>query len=182
MHFALRLFIYFSFFAAVTLTLRHLTSVQSDSLPYDKVPHPIDEPLQRTKFSHEFAQSANKRNVEQSVLDMMPIEGMSIEAEIEHRIKSHPVLVFSKTYCPYSVRAKKILNRYPDMDPKYFTIEVDLRPDADGIKEYLIKKTGQDTFPNIFIDGKSVGGSDKLASMEADGSLSTQLHKAGLIR
>jgi hypothetical protein len=27
----------------------------------------------------------------------------------------------------YSVRAKKVLNRYPDMNPKYHVIEVDLR-------------------------------------------------------
>jgi hypothetical protein len=98
MHFAFRLFIYFSVFATIILTLRHLTSSPSNSLPYDKTPHPEDEPLQRTKFSHEFAQSAGNRHSEHSVLDMMPIESMSIEAEIEYLIKLHRVLVNYRLY------------------------------------------------------------------------------------
>jgi glutaredoxin len=53
--------------------------------------------------------------------------------------------------------------------------------DADKIKEYLTKKTGRSTFPNVFIDGKSIGGGTELASMDSEGSLSKLLHKAGLI-
>ncbi|RKP24426.1 thioredoxin-like protein, partial [Syncephalis pseudoplumigaleata] len=88
--------------------------------------------------------------------------------------------LFSKTYCPYCLAAKQVLNRYPDMKPRYHVIEVDLRPDADRIKAYLTKKTGQSTFPNIFIDGKSVGGSSDLAAMDADKRLSKLFHKMGI--
>lgn len=50
---------------------------------------------------------------------------------------------------------------------------IELDEDADGadIQNYLFEKTGQKTVPSIFIDGKHIGGSSDLASLESSGEL-----------
>lgn len=53
--------------------------------------------------------------------------------------------------------------------------------DADEFKQALIKSTYRSTFPNIFIDGKSIGGSDELATMHSNGRLSEILVDAGVL-
>ncbi|KAH8118955.1 thioredoxin-like protein [Phellopilus nigrolimitatus] len=90
-----------------------------------------------------------------------------------------PIIVFSKTYCPYSKKAKELLGTY-DLSPSPKVVEVDLRDDADLIKAILTRLTGHSTFPNIFIEGQSIGGSDNLAGLHADGRLIKLLTDAGI--
>nr|CAG8436260.1 3902_t:CDS:2 [Entrophospora candida] len=89
----------------------------------------------------------------------------NLEIEIEKLINESPIVIFSKSYCPYSRRAKHIFSIY-DVLPHISVIEVDER-----VKQTLIRLTYQSTFPNIFIDGKSIGGSYELAIMHRSGRL-----------
>jgi glutaredoxin 3 len=68
---------------------------------------------------------------------------------VDNLIKSHKVTVFSKTYCPYCVKAKNVLNKYNLNDIK--VIELDDREDSDQIQEYLKKLTGARTVIRIFL-------------------------------
>ncbi|KAG9073778.1 hypothetical protein FRC06_011159, partial [Ceratobasidium sp. 370] len=52
------------------------------------------------------------------------------------KAKVPPVVVFSKTYCPYSKRAKSLLASM-HLEPPAFVVEVDLRHDADTVKALL---------------------------------------------
>jgi len=90
-----------------------------------------------------------------------------------------PLTVFSKTYCPYSKVAKTLLMRY-DIHPPPFVIEADTRNDTARIKAYLMRLTGQGTFPNIIMNSVSFGGSDDLRQMHAKGQLKGQLERVGL--
>ncbi|KAL5528611.1 hypothetical protein ACEPAF_7747 [Sanghuangporus sanghuang] len=90
-----------------------------------------------------------------------------------------PVIVFSKTYCPYSKKAKELLRTY-DLSPPPKIVEVDLRKDAEQIKVVLTRLTQHSTFPNVFIDGKSIGGSDDLTKLHSDGQLVNLLTEAGV--
>ncbi|RUP23722.1 hypothetical protein BC936DRAFT_138975 [Jimgerdemannia flammicorona] len=104
--------------------------------------------------------------------------GMSeLEVEIRGIITSHKVVVFSRTY---SQQAKILLDTY-DIKPKYHVIEVDTREDAQELKEALGVITSQYTFPNVFVSGKSIGGSDDLAAMDRDGSLLKVLKGANVL-
>jgi len=67
---------------------------------------------------------------------------------VDNLIKSHKVAVFSKTYCPYCVKAKNVLSKYKLNDLK--VIELDDRDDSDQIQEYLKKLTGARTV-NYFV-------------------------------
>ena len=51
--------------------------------------------------------------------------------------------------------------------------------DAEDVKLALFKFTYQATFPNIFIDGRSVGGSEELAILHKNGHLKELLLDAG---
>ncbi|KAF9520325.1 hypothetical protein BS47DRAFT_1287228, partial [Hydnum rufescens UP504] len=89
-----------------------------------------------------------------------------------------PVVIFSKTYCTFSKRAKALIEQY-DITPKPLIIEVDLRDDGDIVKAELGRLTGRSTFPNILVHSKSIGGSDDLAALHASGALKGILVEAG---
>ncbi|KAH9959742.1 glutaredoxin, partial [Lactifluus volemus] len=91
-----------------------------------------------------------------------------------------PLVVFSKTYCRYSKKAKDLLELY-DLSPKPIIIEVDLRDDGNFIKTVLTRLTGRSTFPNAILRGKSIGGSDEIAMMHKDHRLRQLFEDAGLM-
>jgi glutaredoxin len=103
-----------------------------------------------------------------------------LESEIYELVHEHNVVIFSKSYCPYSQRAKRILSQY-DILPRPVVFEVDGRDDADEIKQILTKFTYQSTFPNIFINGISIGGSEELAIMNMNGRLQELLAETGVL-
>lgn len=73
--------------------------------------------------------------------------------------------MYTTTYCPYCVAAKRLLER-----KQVPFDEVDVTGD-DLLRSWLVETTGRRTVPQIFIDGKSIGGYDELASLEAAGEL-----------
>ncbi|KAJ2783597.1 hypothetical protein GGI15_002533 [Coemansia interrupta] len=86
------------------------------------------------------------------------------------------------TYCPYSRRAKQLLSEYHDgRGLDYTVLEADLESDPMAIKAALGSLSGHSTFPNIFVDGKSIGGSDDLARMHRSGELAVLLKDRSLI-
>jgi len=93
--------------------------------------------------------------------------------------KESPVVVFSKTYCPYSRRAKNLLATYA-LNPPPRIIEVDLRDDNELIKALLQRLTHRATFPNIIVNSISIGGSDELHALHSSGQLRGILEKAGV--
>ncbi|EGN99923.1 hypothetical protein SERLA73DRAFT_180246 [Serpula lacrymans var. lacrymans S7.3] len=93
--------------------------------------------------------------------------------------EEYPLVVFSKSYCPHSRRAKQLLATY-DLSPPPKIIEVDLRDDGDFIKLILTRLTEHSTFPNIVLKGKSIGGSDDLHVLHAQGKLKRMFENAGM--
>ena len=79
------------------------------------------------------------------------------------------VLIYTKSFCPYCVRAKDLLER---KGVKYEEIYLDDRPD-----EYatLKAKTGMMTVPQIFINDQLVGGYTELAALEGAKKLDEML-------
>ncbi|KAG2215009.1 hypothetical protein INT46_010820 [Mucor plumbeus] len=92
----------------------------------------------------------------------------NVEQLVEDAIKNNKVVIFTKSFCPYCKKAKALLDGY---NIKYEEIELDSHPDGEAIQEYLAKKTGQKTVPNIFMNQKHIGGSDDLTKLEGGGEL-----------
>ncbi|KAI8882637.1 glutaredoxin-1 [Backusella circina FSU 941] len=91
---------------------------------------------------------------------------------VEEIIKNNKVAVFSKSYCPYCTKAKKLLK---DLNANAFVIELDVEKNGAAIQQYLLQKTGQRTVPNIFIDEKHIGGCSELMDVNARGELKALL-------
>jgi glutaredoxin 3 len=76
-----------------------------------------------------------------------------------------PVKIYTTPYCPYCVRAKRLLER---KGVRYE--EIDVAGD-DQARADLAEKTGRRTVPQIFIGEHHVGGSDELYELEQEGKL-----------
>lgn len=93
-------------------------------------------------------------------------------------INKYPVLMLSKTWCPYCKRAKGVLGQYSLSEKDFHIIELDTREDGADIQSAAKQLTGQSTVPNIFIKGKSIGGSDNTAKLHSTGELKKLLDQA----
>jgi glutaredoxin 3 len=80
------------------------------------------------------------------------------------------VVVYSKDYCPYCVKAKTLLKR-----KNIAFREIDVSKDPALLQEMVTKSGGRRTVPQIFIDDKSIGGSDDLYALDANGKLDALL-------
>jgi glutaredoxin 3 len=72
-------------------------------------------------------------------------------------ITSNQVAIFSKTYCPYCITAKKEITK---IAPLAGILELDNHEQGSAIQAYLQQLTGQRTVPNVFVKGAHVGGCD----------------------
>ncbi|KAK9806845.1 hypothetical protein WJX72_004762 [[Myrmecia] bisecta] len=89
-------------------------------------------------------------------------------------IENNHIAMFTKTHCPYSQRAKEIMDR--EVGPtEYAFMDIDLRPDMEAIQMFLALLTGERTVPRIFINGKCIGGARELELLERSGQLPKML-------
>jgi thioredoxin reductase (NADPH) len=76
------------------------------------------------------------------------------------------IVLYSKDWCSYCDRAKALLRR----KGLAFT-EIDVTSDPAREKEMIQRSGGRRTVPEIFIDGRHIGGSDELHRLVREGKL-----------
>lgn len=76
------------------------------------------------------------------------------------------IKIYSSDYCPYCHRAKALLQARGVTD--YEEIVVDGKPDVRAAMAQLVGRT---SVPQIFINGRHVGGCDDLHALDAAGGL-----------
>ncbi len=76
------------------------------------------------------------------------------------------VEIYTKAWCPYCTRAMKLLAS-KGIEP----IEYDVTMGGKKKAEMVERSGGRMTMPQVFIDGKHIGGSDDLAALDAAGGL-----------
>jgi glutaredoxin 3 len=76
-----------------------------------------------------------------------------------------PVTVYTTSACPYCSSAKALLTK---RGISYE--EINLARDPDG-RRHLIDTTGMTTFPQILIDGETIGGFTELLAADRSGQL-----------
>lgn len=87
-------------------------------------------------------------------------------------IASNDIMVFSKSFCPYCKKTKKLLD---GMNLAYTTIELDEIANGDAVQAALLDISGQRTVPNVFIKGVHLGGNDDTQSAAKSGKLQEML-------
>ena len=80
------------------------------------------------------------------------------------------VEIYTKAFCPYCSRAMALLAS-KGVDPEEFDITMG------GPKrgEMIGRADGRTTVPQIFIDGRHIGGCDDLAALDRQGKLDSLL-------
>ena len=76
-----------------------------------------------------------------------------------------PVTLYTTDFCPFCRSAKALLSK---RGIEYEEINLARDPDA---RQQLHEVTGMVTFPQIVIDGKSIGGFDQLLAADRSGRL-----------
>lgn len=80
------------------------------------------------------------------------------------------VEIYTSPWCPYCHRAKSLLDR------KGVTYdEVDVMANPGRRPEMESRAQGRTTVPQIFIDGKGIGGCDDMHALDAAGRLDAML-------
>ena len=81
------------------------------------------------------------------------------------------VEIYTKPLCPFCIRAKRL---FKQKGVAYD--EIDIWLSSARRKEMLERADGRYTVPQIFIDGRAIGGCDDLMALEAKGELDPLLN------
>jgi glutaredoxin 3 len=74
--------------------------------------------------------------------------------------------IYTQEFCGYCTRAKKLLD---DRQANYDEFDVVAEPKRRA--EMIERAGGRTTTPQIFIDGKGIGGSEELTALHRSGEL-----------
>jgi glutaredoxin 3 len=74
--------------------------------------------------------------------------------------------IYTTPFCPYCSRAKALLAR-----KGVAFEEIDAPSGSEARKAAIERSGGKTTVPQIFIDGRAIGGSDDLAALDRAGKL-----------
>lgn len=81
------------------------------------------------------------------------------------------VVMYSTAVCPYCTRAEQLLIKKGVREIEKIRIDVD----HSRLGEMMERSGGRRTVPQIFIDGKHVGGFDDLVELDMEGGLEPML-------
>lgn len=79
---------------------------------------------------------------------------------------SATIEIYSKTHCPYCVKAKLLLDQLGATYQEY-----NIETEATRFAELRERRPSARTVPQIFIDGHGVGGCDDLYALHEQGEL-----------
>lgn len=74
--------------------------------------------------------------------------------------------IYTKSWCPFCQRAKALLEKLGAAYTEY-----DVEADPARLAEMVERSKGGRTVPQVFIDGKYIGGSDDLHALHYAGEL-----------
>jgi len=105
-----------------------------------------------------------------------PTRIMAAKTKAQGIIDENPVVVFSKSYCPYCKATKSLLS---ESGVKAHILELDQIDDGAALQDALYDITNQRSVPNIFIGQKHIGGNSELQGRKSE--LPDLLKSAGAI-
>lgn len=99
--------------------------------------------------------------------------------ELKRLIRQGPIIIFSKSYCPYSKKAKNILLEQMSIVPTPVVVELDQHEMGPELQDLLGSMTGRRTVPNVLVNSKPLGGGDDVERMLNDGTLEDKIKELG---
>lgn len=93
-----------------------------------------------------------------------------------------PMIVFSKSYCPFSKNLKKLLSENYDITPAPTIVELDKHRYGAELQNYLSIVTKRNTVPNVIVGADSLvsrGGAQEFINYHEEGTLAGLLNTWG---
>lgn len=88
---------------------------------------------------------------------------------IDQALQDSKIVIFSKTQCPWCDKAKALFEAYGE---EYATYELDNMSNGPEVAQTLKQLTKMNTVPNIYINGRHIGGF----------TATNDLHNRGVLR
>jgi glutaredoxin 3 len=82
------------------------------------------------------------------------------------------VTIYTRPYCSYCFRAVSLLE---EKGVPFTEIEAGFDPEK---RAEMVERSGRNTFPQIFIGDRHIGGCDEMMALERDGELDPLLRDA----
>lgn len=123
----------------------------------------------KTKSNSRIIDAQNKAQKDGVSKDL----GSSFNPKNEYNkiLSKSPVVIFSKSYCPFSKKLKKLLKTEYQITPEPIIIELDDHENGKELQQHIGEVTGRFTVPNLIVSGKSRGGSDDIAALHENDEL-----------
>ncbi|OBT67855.1 hypothetical protein VE03_02571 [Pseudogymnoascus sp. 23342-1-I1] len=103
----------------------------------------------------------------------------AVTAEMNGILKMSPIIIFSKSYCGFSRKAKSILLTKYAITPTPYVVELDKHPLGPALQARLATMTGRKTVPNVLVKGRSIGGGDDIVALDEMGELGGKVEGLG---
>lgn len=97
-----------------------------------------------------------------------------MENKIKETNAENKVVIYSKSYCQYSKKAKEIFDK---LGVEYVALELNEFEEGAEVQEALAAMTGIRTVPQVFVNGDLIGGSDDTQEALQSGRLKKMLAK-----
>eukprot|EP00699_Malawimonas_sp_californiana_P001292 EC715281.1.p1 GENE.EC715281.1~~EC715281.1.p1 ORF type:complete len:132 (+),score=8.89 EC715281.1:15-410(+) len=112
------------------------------------------------------------------VVVLVHVASAAVRDEIDNHLNSYPVVVYSKSYCPYCMKTKALLAR---LGVNAKVVELDQAGATGAEMQHVLTEThGQRTVPYVFIGGRLLGGNDKTQAAFHSGELHKLLSDVGV--
>lgn len=125
------------------------------------------------------AQQGGRPRDQAAMMEHETPEDHEVEMELNAILKKSPMIIFSKSYCPHSKKAKHILLEKYNIVPRPYVVELDLNPMGEKLQAFLHKSTGRRTVPDVLLMGKSIGGGDEMQELDETDALVTKVREMG---
>ncbi|CUS22637.1 LAQU0S06e02542g1_1 [Lachancea quebecensis] len=112
---------------------------------------------------------------ESSKTDMAQEKEFDPAKEYQQILASSPMIVFSKSRCPFSQKIKELLKKEFEFSPHYLVVELDKHDHGAELQKYIGTLTGRSTVPNVIINGVSRGGNDDFQKLQEEDELLSSL-------
>lgn len=125
------------------------------------------------------AEAEAARKAEDAARKVAEAARQAVVVEYNKIMSRSPVVIFSKSYCPYSAKGKHVMTEAYTIKPAPFVVELDQHPKGQELQAMMREKTGRRTVPNILIGGTSLGGGDDAESLWRSGGLAAKVKEMG---
>ncbi|KAG8342944.1 putative glutaredoxin [Trypanosoma vivax] len=93
---------------------------------------------------------------------------------LDTMLRRNKIVMVSATYCQFCTKLKALLI---ELKHRFVSLEVDIIPNGREVFAEVVGRTGVHTVPQVFLNGKYLGGYDELLTLHRRGELSATIEK-----